>query len=136
MGKKQRCRRGDDPGRDKGVMIFAQRHVQPLVGLAALVGVIYGAMTHFVSAEDFKKKSTEVEQKFAAANADGEKKYGFLRIELRVVALEARKNRIEDELFRLCNDVKRQGTTPQIQRYETELVDVAKRLRDLEARRE
>ena len=51
-------------------------------------------------------------------------------------ALEARKARIEDELFRLRSDQARQGTQPQILRYESELRDVSARLRDLEKLRD
>lgn len=97
-----------------GFVTMLQRYAQTLIALAAAGAVVYGGLTHFATA------------------ADVEKKFNVIQIDLKVVALEARKARIEDELFRLRSDSPRQGTQAQILRYEAELRDVSARLRDLE----
>ena len=89
-------------------------HAKELVALGALVAMASAGMTHFATA------------------ADVDKKFMAIKVELKTVSLEARKARIEDELFRLRSDTKQKGTMPQILRYEAELRDVSARLRDLE----
>ena len=104
--------------REGGFIVILQRYAQTLIALAMAGGILYGGLTHFATA------------------ADVEKKFNAIQVDLKVVALEARKARIEDELFRLRSDPARQGTQPQILRYEAELRDVFARLRDLEKLRD
>ena len=89
-------------------------HAKELVAVGALIAMASAGMTHFATA------------------ADVDKKFISIKMELKTVSLEARKARIEDELFRLRSDTKQKGTMPQILRYEAELRDVSARLRDLE----
>jgi len=89
-------------------------HAKDIAGVVLLMGMASAGMNHFATAAD-------VTQKFNA-----------VRVEIKIVALEARKTRVEDELFRLRSDPKKQGTQAQIQRFEAELRDVTARLRDLE----
>lgn len=98
-------------------MIFFWRHSKEIVSLLLLVGMLIAGMSHFATA-------AEVEKKFAA-----------VKIEIKVVGLESRRDRIQDELFRLRNDINQKGTAAQIERYESELLDVSARLRQLEERR-
>jgi len=114
---KTKRRRRDDSGSERGVIIFLWRHAKDVAGVVVLLGMMIAGLSHFATAAD-------VEQKFTA-----------IKIELKTVALEARRQRIEDELFRLRSDTKQKGTMPQIERYESELRDVSARLRQLDERR-
>lgn len=108
-----KLRKGDRAG----FLPLLQRYASMLITLAAAGGIVYGGLTHFATA------------------ADVEKKFNAIQIDLKIVALEARKSRIDDELFRLRSDPANKGTQPQILRYEAELRDVTARLRDLEKMR-
>ena len=97
---------------------FFLTHAKDFVAVGALAAMIYGGMTHFATA------------------ADVEKKFQALKIELKVVNLQSRKERIEDELFRLrAEGGNSPSTRAQIARYEAELRDISQRLRDLEKNR-
>ena len=90
-------------------------HAKDFVAVLALTAMIAGGMNHFATA------------------ADVEKKFKSLQVELKVAGLEARRTRVEDELFRLRSEGKTDpGTRAQIARFESELRDVTQRLRDLE----
>ena len=108
---KQRRRKTDKPAT---LIEWFLHHAKDLVAVGVLAAMATAGLTHFATA------------------ADVDKKFASLRVELKSVALEARKARLEDELFRLRTDTKQKGTQPQIQRYEAELRDVSARLRDLE----
>lgn len=110
-------RRRDDTGAEKGALIFLWRHAKDIAAIVLLGGMMVAGLAHFATAAD-------VEQKFSA-----------IKIEIKTVALEARRQRIEDELFRLRSDIKQKGAQPQIERYDAELRDVSARLRQLEERR-
>ena len=109
--RKQRTRKSDSP---KTALGWLLTHAKDIIAVFVLAGMVSVGMSHFATAADVSKK-------FAA-----------IKIELKIAVFEARKARIEDELFRLRSDTKKQGTDPQIQRYEAELRDVSARLRDLE----
>ena len=96
---------------------FLITHAKDVVAVCVLIGMGYAGMTHFATAADVNRK------------------FESLKTELKVVSLEARKARIEDELFRLRGDAQQKNSQPQIQRYEAELRDVSQRLRDLEKER-
>lgn len=95
-------------------LVLLKRYAQTFLLIGALSGMLYTGFTHFASA------------------ADVESKYKALDRKIDVARLMARKEKIEDDLFKLRSDPPRRGTQAQIQRYETELRDVNARLRDLE----
>jgi len=104
-------RKTDKPHTTMGWLLH---HAKDLMAVCALAVMVTAGMNHFATAADVEKKFQEV------------------RVEIKTVALEVRKARIEDELFRLRSDPKQQGTHAQIERYEAELRDVSARLRNLE----
>lgn len=107
----------DDKKRN-GLSGFLLSHAKDLVAIFVLAGMIAGGMSHFATAADVEKKFTSI------------------KVELKVVSLESRKSRIEDELFRLRSEAKvSPGISAQIARYEAELRDLSQRLRDLEKER-
>jgi len=125
--------------RRNGLWIFVLRHIQMLAGtfisVVVVIGMIVGAANRYATADEVKKLEANTENKFAATNADVEKKFSAVKVEIKTVALEARRQRLEDELFRLRTNVNEKGAMAQIQRYESELRDVTARLRQLEERR-
>jgi len=114
---KQVRRRNDDEGRPKGALIFLWRHAKDITAFLVLCMLGFSGFSYFASAADVEKKFTAV------------------KVEIKTVALEARRQRIEDELFRLRIGGRDKGTLAQIQRFESELRDVSARLRQLEERR-
>ena len=109
--RKKRERSTDKPRTLVGWFLV---HAKDMIAVLILVGMASAGMNHFATASDVKQT------------------FNSLRVEVKIVALEGRKTRIEDELFRLRSDPKKQGSQAQIQRFEAELRDVTQRLRDLE----
>ena len=114
---KSNRRRRDDSGSERGVVIFLWRHAKDIAGVLVLGGMMIAGLSHFATA------------------ADVEKKFASVKVETKTVALEARRQRIEDELFRLRSGTREKGTAAQIERYEADLLDVSARLRQLDERR-
>ena len=114
---KRTRRKNDDDGREKGALIYLMRHSKDIVAVLVLGSMLLAGFSYFASAADVEKKFTAV------------------KVEIKTVALEARRQRIEDELFRLRSGPPSKGATAQIHRYESELRDVSARLRQLEERR-
>jgi len=98
-------------------MVVVQRYAQTLIAVVIASGMVYGGVTHFATA------------------ADVEKKFKSVQTDIKVTANEARRDRLNDELFRLRSGPNFKGRDAQIQRFESELRDVNARLRALEERR-
>jgi len=114
---KTKRRKNDETGTERGAVIFLWRHAKDIAAAVVLFGMAMAGVSYFATA------------------ADVDKKFSAVKVEIKTVALEARRQRIEDELFRLRLGSPEKGTTAQIQRYEAELRDVTARLRQLDERR-
>src|SRR3990172_2481783 len=97
-----------------GLVAFAFSHAKDAVAVLVLVGIVSGGLNHFATA------------------ADVQQKFGKLETKIELAVMEARKARIEDELFRLRTGTKDKGTSAQIERFESELRNVNAKMRDLE----
>ena len=91
-------------------VVMLQRYAQTIIALVMVGGLAMAGLNHFATAADVAQ----------------------IKGELKAVALDARKARIEDELFKLRSDKPTRGSNAQIQRYESELRDINARLRDLQ----
>ena len=97
-----------------GYVTFAFAHAKDAVAVLVLVGMGIAGINHFATA------------------ADVEKKFNALSTKIELAVMEARKARIEDELFRLRTGPADKGTLAQIERFESELRNVNAKVRDLE----
>ena len=97
-----------------GFIAFAFAHAKDAVAVLVLAGMMVAGLNHFATA------------------ADVEKKFSTLSTKIDLAVMEARKARIEDELFRLRTGAKDKGTQAQIERFESELRNVNAKIRDLE----
>lgn len=111
MRLKPRMRKGERGG---GFIVMLQRYAQTIVTVALAGGVIWGGLTHFAAASDVEKKFSQIQ-------------YTILK-----TGTEMRKERIEDELFRLRQERASASRDAQIQRHEAQLNDLNSRLRDIE----
>lgn len=102
---------------DSGIFSWAWLHAKDIGAVLILVGTISVGTTHFATAADVNAK------------------YTLLKTEIKATGLEARKSRIEDELYRLRNEPPSRGNDAQIKRFEAELLDISAKLRDLTKQR-
>ena len=110
-------RRKDSPDAN-GIVILLQRYAVLLLTIGALTTGFYGMFTYYAKASDV------------------EKKFKSVSVQLEVADINARKERYEDELFRLRLVHKPDNSTRAlIHRYETKLNAVDARLRDLQKER-
>ena len=100
--------------RRPGLVAFAFSHAKDAVAVLLLVGMGIAGLNHFATA------------------ADVQQKFGKLETKIDLAVMEARKARIEDELFRLRTGSKDKGSQAQIERFESELRNVNARIRDPE----
>ncbi len=108
-------RRRSDPKDDGALAILAKRYASPLIVFGVLATGFWGTFNYYAKAADVEKKFSSV----------------VTTIEVR--DLRAKRERYEDELFRL-RLVKRpdESTRALINRYESKLNATDARLRDLE----
>lgn len=95
-----------------------------LVALIMLGGLIGAGFGHFASAADVNQKFRSIQAQIYSVAVEG-----------KIDSETRRRDRIQDELFRLRNGPNTKGSRAQIQRYESQLQDSNQRLRDLEKER-
>jgi CRISPR/Cas system-associated protein Cas10 (large subunit of type III CRISPR-Cas system) len=106
-------RKGD--GSERGVLsVLLLRYLQLIISLSVVTGLAYGGLTHFASAQDVRRN------------------YSQLSLQIEEATLGARKERYEDELFRLRNLPDSSQNAALIQRYVAKLDDINQRLRDID----
>jgi len=111
-------RRVEDNPEIPAVLVLLQRYAQFIIIMATISSGAYYTVTNFATAADLAELKTS------------------FRVELKVVSLEARRDRIQDELYKMrAEGVEDRATKAQIERYEGELRDIRQRLRDLETKR-
>jgi len=111
-------RRMEDNHDLPAVLVLLQRYAQFIIIMATIMSGAYYTVTNFATAADLRELKTT------------------FRVELKVVALEARRDRIQDELYKMRSEGgDDKATKAQIERYEGELRDIRQRLRDLETKR-
>lgn len=96
------------------MVVLLQRHLQLLITISVAIGIIIGGVNHFATASDVQQKFVLIQNKVDST------------------AQQQRKERIENELFRLRQERKTQANDALIKRYESQLDDADKRLRDLD----